>query len=63
MSQHTTTGKLRHGTLSKIAKRFNLSVNHVSLCAKGERIGRENLMRAIERERERQEREQEAAAA
>jgi len=41
--------KLKHGTISKIAKRRKLSVNHVRLVAKGEREGSKSLVEAIKR--------------
>lgn len=51
---NTAPFKLKHGTLSKIARRFGVSVQHVSLIVKGERPGRPNLMAAIEREIQKQ---------
>lgn len=54
---------LRHGTLTKIAKRRKLSVTHVRLVAKGERDGTASLIAAILRERDRQLAEQATSGA
>lgn len=54
-------GKLRHGTATKIAKRLKLSIPHVSLVIRGQRIGSKKLHRAIQREREKQAEQAQAA--
>ena len=47
--------KMKHGTATKIATQFRVSVQHVSRIAKGERMGRKALVNAILREAERYE--------
>lgn len=42
--------KLKRGTAAKIARKLDLSVTHVSLVIKGERVGSAKLTREIERE-------------
>ena len=54
-------GSLKRGDVAAIARRLGLSINHVSLVAKGERVGSDRLTREIERLRARRAREAAAA--
>jgi hypothetical protein len=53
--------KLKRGAATRIAKRLNLHLSHVGRVIKGERVGSEKLMRAIERERQKYEQSKQAA--
>ena len=54
MKAITEPVKLKHGTATKIARRFKCSVQHVSQISKGKRNGRPTLVAAIEREAQKQ---------
>lgn len=54
MAESEGTVKLKRGTAVKIARKLQLSVNHVSKSIKGERIPGAELAREIEKERQRQ---------
>lgn len=54
--------KLKRGTVTQIASELGLSVQHVNEVAKGNRVGSDTLIRAIERARKQQRRAKSRAA-
>lgn len=63
MGHNTPPVKLKHGTMTRVARRYGVTVAHVSMILKGQRVGRPSLMAALEREAEKQELERRANAA